>query len=110
LAFVTIGPHGGKPTVLDDTSYFLSFNSAIEANYICELLSSDVARAFYNAFVFWDSKRPITADLLRRLDLQLLAKELNSSQIFDELFPPQISSKKTRHRRQAVELSPQLWP
>ena len=30
--------------------------------------------AFYKGFVFWDSKRPITADLLRRLDLRRLAR------------------------------------
>jgi hypothetical protein len=45
-----------------------------------------VVRAFYEAFVFWDTKRPVTADLLRRLDLQRLAEEIRWGEEFKRHF------------------------
>jgi hypothetical protein len=47
------------------------------------LLNSPPAREFYEAFVFWDTKRPITADLLCRLDLRRLAIDVRSQDEFD---------------------------
>ena len=83
LKFLVVGPFRGKPVVLDDTSYFLPCQTNGEALYLASLLNSSAARSFYSAFVFWDSKRPITAELLRRLDLRRLAKELGSEETFD---------------------------
>ncbi len=74
LAFVTVGPIKGKPVVLDDTSYFLPCQTQVQAEYLGALLNSSIAQEFYEAFVFWDTKRPITADLLQRLDLRRLAR------------------------------------
>jgi hypothetical protein len=68
LAFRVVGPHGGKPVVLDDTCYLVACDGEAEARELCARLSSEPAREFYEAFVFWDAKRPITSDLLRRLD------------------------------------------
>ena len=76
LQFATVGPHEGKPVVLDDTSYFVSCQSEEEARHVAALLNSQPAREFFSAFVFWDAKRPITIDMLRRLDLSALASEL----------------------------------
>ena len=42
---------------------------------LAELLNSEAARGFFRSFVFWDSKRPVTAQLLARLDLGRLAAE-----------------------------------
>jgi hypothetical protein len=78
LNFASIGPFAEKPVVLDDTSYFVSCQSEQEARYIAGLLNSQTAREFFAAFVFWDAKRPITIDVLRRLDLSALACELGS--------------------------------
>jgi hypothetical protein len=83
LEFVVLGPVKGKPVVLDDTSYFLPCRTREQAGYLAAMLNSPVARSFFEAFVFWDGKRPITADLLRRLDLRKLAVELGSEQEFD---------------------------
>ena len=66
----------GKPVVLDDTCYFLPCDSEQQARELTALLNSEPARRFFTAFVFWDSKRPITIDLLQRLDLSKLAHEL----------------------------------
>jgi hypothetical protein len=91
LAFVFVGPRGGKPVVLDDTSYFIACQTRGEAEYLACLLNSSVAKSFFGAFVFWDSKRPITADLLRRLDLRRLAKEVGSLGTFDSFFGAPVS-------------------
>lgn len=74
LFFKAIGVHNGKPTVLDDTSYFIPCETQSEAHQLAELLNSNVAQEFYEAYVFWDAKRPVTAEILRRLDLEKLKR------------------------------------
>ncbi len=76
LRFVIVGPHAGKPVVFDDTCYFIPCQSEKESQYLAGLLNSEAARQFFQSFIFWDAKRPITIDILRRLDLVALAKEL----------------------------------
>ncbi len=78
LTFRAIGPVRGKPVVLDDTCYFLACENEEEARSVAALLNGETAQEFYRAFVFWDAKRPITADLLQRLDLAVLARLSNS--------------------------------
>lgn len=85
LAFVAVGKSNDKPTVLDDTSYFLPCRSKEQADYLTALLNSSTAQDFYRGYVFWDTKRPITVDLLRKLDLSRLSKELGSKDEFDAL-------------------------
>ena len=75
LAFAVVGPTAGKPIVFDDTVYFLPCECKPEARFIASLLNSEVTRDFYSAFVFWDAKRPITVELLKRLDLRSLARD-----------------------------------
>ena len=78
LQFAAIGPYAGKPTVLDDTCYFVPCQSEQEAQHVASLLNSAPAREFFSAFIFWDTKRPITIETLRRLDLAALARVLGS--------------------------------
>jgi SAM-dependent methyltransferase len=85
LRFRVVGPEDGKPVVLDDTGYFLACRAQSEAELLWALLSSDIAREFFAAFLFWDAKRPITSDLLRRLDLRSLARELGKTAEFERL-------------------------
>ena len=59
-----------KPAIFDDTVYFLSFNTEQEANNIFSILSSNLARDFYSALIFWDEKRPIKSSVLNSLNLQ----------------------------------------
>lgn len=75
LGFSVIGPHNGKPVVLDDIVYHLSCKTEEEARILGGLLGSATAGDFYSAFIFWDAKRPITAEILGRLDLLALADE-----------------------------------
>ena len=76
IRFVVVGPHEEKPTVLDDTCYFLSCQTEEEAKLMADLLNSQVAQQFFQAFIFWDTKRPITAKILNKLNINALAQEL----------------------------------
>jgi hypothetical protein len=76
LTFSVVGNLEGKPTVLDDTCYFIPCQSEQEARFVASLLDSEIAREFFSAFIFWDAKRPITVELLRKLDLLALAREM----------------------------------
>ena len=79
LEFRVIGPFNGKPVMLDDTCYFLPAHSQDDADTLVNLLSSEAAKGFFRSFVFWDEKRPITAQLLAGLDLGALAEEIGVS-------------------------------
>jgi predicted RNA methylase len=75
LNFTAVGPHQGKPVVLDDTCYFLPCHSEAEASLLSQLLNSTIAREFFQSLIFWDNKRPITKKILQQLDLFALANE-----------------------------------
>ncbi len=77
LAFRLVGPFDGRPVVMDDTCYFYPCQSEREATVVFEMLNSSAAADFLSSLVFWDDKRPVTAELLNRLDLIQLAKELD---------------------------------
>ena len=76
LAFAVVGPFHDRPVVLDDTCYHLSFETEDEARATARLLDSEPCRELLAALVFWDAKRPITSDLLQRIDLRQLAIRL----------------------------------
>jgi len=69
LEFAAVGPVDGRPVVFDDTCYFLACESEREARKLCATLESGPVRDLYQSLVFWDAKRPITAQLLGRVDL-----------------------------------------
>lgn len=75
LEFSVIGPHQNKPVVFDDTVNFIALDNAEEAQELVELLNSRMADHFYQSFIFWDSKRPITIQLLKLLDIDELQSE-----------------------------------
>ena len=85
LTFSLIPPHEGQPVVLDDATYFLGCGSEAEATFLIQLLSSAPAAAFFGAFIFWDAKRPITVDLLQKLDIKRLAQALGRTAEYDSL-------------------------
>ncbi len=91
LHFAVVGMYAGKPIVLDDTCYFTPCQSEPEARYLAELLNSSVAEEFFQAFIFWDAKRPITAGILKRLNLAALARELGSEDRIQEYLAASLS-------------------
>ncbi len=92
LKFSVIGPHQNKPIVFDDTVNFISLDNAEEAHELADLLNSSTANRFYRSFIFWDSKRPITVQLLKSLDIDRLTSELGKENNY--------SIKKTAHQLQ----------
>ncbi len=76
LRFQVIGECNKKPIVVDDTCYFIPCQTKREAQFVCNLLNSDLCQRFLCSLVFFDAKRPITIDVLNRIDLQRLAKRL----------------------------------
>lgn len=80
LAFQAVGLHEGKPIVVDDTCYFIPCESEEEAIFFADLLNSDVAQRFISSLVFSDAKRPITIDVLKRIDLKKLAEHLGKEE------------------------------
>lgn len=111
LSFSLIGPVNERPVVLDDTSYFLPFETQEAAELVASMLNSETARSFYEAYVFWDSKRPITVDLLCRLDLRRLAAEVGIAEKFSELFPNATAQNAPprRGRRKPSDTNLMLW-
>lgn len=79
LEFRVVGSFRKRPTMLDDTVYFLPCDSRDEAELLAGMLNSEVAREFFRAFLFWDAKRPITVSLLSQLSIERLANELGRS-------------------------------
>jgi hypothetical protein len=74
IQFQAIGGSGGKPIMVDDTCYFIPCASKQEAEFFAELLNSETAQRFVSALVFTDAKRPVTVNVLKRVDLQRLAE------------------------------------
>ncbi|MGB7343085.1 MAG: hypothetical protein WBD20_02635 [Pirellulaceae bacterium] len=87
LHFALLKPVGGKPVLVDDTCYTLGFQQRRQAVLVRELLSAEAATEFLQARIFWDSKRPITADVLRGLNLSALAKHVDRAEQFEAVFP-----------------------
>ncbi len=85
LHFKIVGPYDKKPTMMDDTCCFISCERQKDARFLASLLNSKAARRFYESQIFWDNKRPITIDILRRLDLLHLARELQAEKAFAAL-------------------------
>jgi hypothetical protein len=82
LRFVPLAPFAGRPIVLDDTCYFIDCQCAAEAKLLAGILNSQATTDFYSSLIFWDSKRPITIDVLGRLSIEAAARELS---VDDEL-------------------------
>jgi hypothetical protein len=77
LKFFVVGSIDGKSVMFDDTVYFVPCQCKEEAEFICALLNSDEANSFLESMIFWEDKRPITIDVLKRLSLRNLALSIN---------------------------------
>ena len=66
--FTLIKPNG-TVLLLDDTCYFIGFNTFEEAQEIQNLLNQLETQEFIESFMFTDAKRAITKDLLMRIGL-----------------------------------------
>lgn len=74
-AFMAIPPYAGKPVMVDDTCYSIACRTREEAVFLMELLNSAPAQEFLRSLIFFDAKRPITIEVLRRLSFVELARK-----------------------------------
>ena len=72
--FIFIEPFENKPVLFDDTCYFLPFQNEGEAKVVAEILNSKPCLQFISSLLFEDSKRPITVELLERLNFHAIAE------------------------------------
>ena len=73
--FALIGPVDEKPVLFDDTCYFVPFQDEYEARVVAEIMNSEECKEFLTSLTFTDSKRPITVELLQRLNIRALAED-----------------------------------
>lgn len=73
--FCLVKPQNGKPVMLDDTCYFIGFDTLKQAEYVWELLNSDLVENLLKSITFKDAKRMITKDILMRIDLKKVAEK-----------------------------------
>jgi len=102
LVFRLISEYEGKPVVVDDTIYFMPFWSETEARLVCDLLNSEPSRQFFESMIFWSDKRPITIELLKRLDLRALSIAISRYDEYDLLIERKGYENRVHLSRQAT--------
>jgi hypothetical protein len=75
INFKMLYPVDKKPVMVDDTCNFISCQNESEANMLLSLLTDERTKMFLNSIIFWDSKRPITTEILNLIDLKKIADE-----------------------------------
>ena len=83
--FSLISPFDNRPVMLDDTSYYLSFDDYNEAIFTWILLNSQQVKNFLLSISFLESKRPFNKGILMRIKIQKLLKE-TSFETLGEIF------------------------
>lgn len=65
------------PVMVDDTSYFISFDNYNDA-YVCMvLLNTNCVQDFLYSISFQDAKRPYTKKVLQRLDFKKVVESIS---------------------------------
>ena len=67
--------------MLDDTCYFLGFETPEEAIITHRLLNHVITQKFLKSIVFLEAKRAFTKDILMRINLLNLARLVNFSDL-----------------------------
>lgn len=81
--FTLILPTALKTIQLDDTCYFLGFDDLKSAVIALVLLNNKITQYFLNSIIFFDNKRPITKEILMRIDFIKLFKVVDKKEILD---------------------------
>ena len=83
LNFKVLSPLEERPVMVDDTVYFLPCKSQEEAIFLAEILNSKPAKEALGSMIFWSDKRPITIEILKRINIRTLAKELSREEEYN---------------------------
>jgi len=100
INFKMIYPINEKPVMVDDTCNFVSCKNESEANVLFCLLTDERTRIFLESIIFWDSKRPITTEILNLIDLKKIANEM----YLDNHYSILLNYNKTIHRENLVQI------
>ena len=79
--FSLVKPNNNKAVMLDDTCYFIGFDTFIEAEITRFLLNKKITQSFIQSIAFKDAKRMITKDLLMRIDLNEIINNTNFAEL-----------------------------
>ncbi|MEZ5046243.1 MAG: hypothetical protein R2831_04555 [Chitinophagaceae bacterium] len=99
--FTLILPQDNKPVMLDDTCYLIGFDKIEFAVYALILLNSNTTVQFLQSVTFPDAKRTFTKDVLMRIDLLELAKQINKDNLQTEF--------ETLNEKYQFNLTLDLW-
>jgi len=83
--FSLILPQDNKPVMLDDTCYLIGFDNIEFAAYTLILLNSKTTFQFLKSVTFSDAKRFFTKDILMRINLLEVAKNIEIIDLQTEL-------------------------
>lgn len=82
-----------KPIMVDDTCYFLNFNTYNEAYVAMLILNSELVQGFLKNIAFLDSKRPYTKKVLERIDFEKIILYIR----YEDLVATEMKLKLTPH-------------
>ncbi|MBI3813261.1 MAG: hypothetical protein HY279_02170 [Nitrospinae bacterium] len=71
--------------MLDDTCYFLGSDSLSEAIFVWAILNSRQVQQLLKAIRFLDAKRPYTKDILMRISIDKIAKDISYDEITNQI-------------------------
>jgi hypothetical protein len=100
INFKIIYPINDKPVMVDDTCNFVSCKNESEANILFSLLTDERTHIFLESIIFWDSKRPITTEILNLIDLKKIADE----KYLDKHHSVLMDYNKTIHKKNLVQM------
>lgn len=83
ITFQKLSSHKGKAMQVDDTCNYISCYTEDEAETLYQILTSKQVTAYLNSVIFWDSKRPITTELLNSIDLRHAAEQIGLAAQYD---------------------------
>jgi hypothetical protein len=75
--FTLVLPQYNKPVMLDDTCYFIGFDKIEFAVYSLIILNCEKTMKFLQSITFADAKRTFTKDVLMRINLIELSKNID---------------------------------
>jgi len=81
IHFALLCGQNKKAIVADDTCYFLTFSEAWPALIVGALLGQAAVSEFVASIAFSDSKRPVTKQLLSRIDLRAVYETCNHADV-----------------------------
>lgn len=79
--FTLVQPNKAKPIMLDDTCYFIGFDQLKMAQIAHYLVNTELVQRFLKSIIFSDAKRPITKDILMRIDFGKVFKNFQFKQV-----------------------------